>query len=70
MYLLNMKNINEAIDISIKIGDVAKYKLFFLYDHHMIEGILSIGGKNFDRKGSNIKKNPNITKINPINVTS
>ena len=35
----------------------------------MIEGILSIDGRNFDRKGSNIKKNPNITKINPNNVT-
>ena len=36
----------------------------------MIEGILSIGGRNLDKKGSNIKKNPNITKINPINVTT
>lgn len=36
----------------------------------MIEGILSIDGKNLYRKGSNIRKNPNITKINPINVTS
>jgi hypothetical protein len=34
----------------------------------MIEGIFSIGGRNFDRKGSNIKKNPKITKINPTNV--
>jgi hypothetical protein len=35
----------------------------------MIEGILSMDGINFDRNGSSIKKNPNITKINPINVT-
>jgi hypothetical protein len=34
----------------------------------MIEGILPIDGRNLDRKGSNIKKNPNITKISPINV--
>ena len=36
----------------------------------MIEGILPIGGRDLNRKGSNIRKNPNITKINPINVTS
>lgn len=35
----------------------------------MIEGSLSMDDRNFDRNGSNMKKNPNITKINPINVT-
>jgi hypothetical protein len=63
-----VKNINDIIDIIIKIGDVAKQKLSFLYVHHMMEGILSMVGRNLDRNGSITRKNPNKINTSPIIV--